>query len=205
MSKLLVVKVNPKPVEASAGLAVGQAFINAYKEANPNDTVTELNLFEMYVPEVDGNMLGAWGALQEGKTFVDLSEEQQKQLGASNAIMEEFMAHDKYVFVTPLWNLSYPARLKSYIDALCVAGKTFQYTEKGPEGLIKGKKALHIHSSGGFHQGAYADKHLRDILGFIGLDDVETVIVEGHAYVPDQAEEIINKAKTKAAEIGTKF
>ena len=169
MAKMLVVKANPKPVERSVGLSVGESFINSYKNANPNDSVTEINLFEMFIPEVDGNMMTAWGLLQDGKPFTTLSGEQQKQLGASNAILEEFLSYDKYVFITPMWNLSYPARLKSYIDALCVAGKTFRYTEKGPEGLIKGKKVLHIHSSGGFHKGAYADSHLREILNFIGL------------------------------------
>ena len=202
---LLMIKANPKPVADSVCLTVGQAFLDAYKKANPGDTITELNLFDMYVPEVDGDMFNAWSALQGGKSIGDLPKEQQKQLNASNAILEQFMKHDKYVFVTPLWNLSYPARLKSYIDALCVAGKTFRYTENGPEGLIKGKKALHIHASGGLHNGACADKHLRDILSFIGIDDMETLIAEGHAYDSNKAEEIISKAKVKAAEVGTRF
>ena len=205
MSKLLVVKVNPKPAGQSVGLTVGEAFVNAYKEANPADAVTETNLFERYIPEVDGSMLAAWGALAAGKTFADLSETQQKQLEASGAILEEFMAHDKYVFITPMWNLMFPARLKSYIDALCVAGKTFRYTANGPEGLLKNKKAFHIVASGGVHQGAYGDKYLRGILNFIGIEDVGSLYVEGQALTPDKAQEILEASKTRARDVGKRF
>ena len=205
MTKLLVVKVNPKITKNSVGLTVGEAFVNAYKKANPNDEVTETNLYERFIPEIDGNILAAWGELEKGKTFDALTKEQQKLLEASELILEEFLAHDKYVFITPLWNLSYPARLKSYIDALCVSGKTFRYTDKGPKGLIKGKKALHIHASGGFHQGAHADKHLRDILKFIGIDDITTLLAEGHDFAPDKASELIEQAKEKARALGSQF
>ena len=205
MSKLLFIKANPKPIAQSVGLTVGESFLIAYKKANPSDTITEIDLFECFVPEVDMSMLSAWGALGEGTSYTDLTTQQQKQLGASNSILEEFLSHDKYVFVTPLWNFMFPARLKSYIDALCVAGKTFHYTENGPEGLVKNKKALHIHSSGGMHQGAYADKYLRDILGFIGVTNMESLIVEGHAQMLDKTNDIITQGKAKAEELGKKF
>ena len=205
MSKLLVIKANPKPTELSVGLTVGEAFVNAYRETHPEDTITEVKLFERFVPEVDGNMLAAWGALAQGKTFADLSREQQAQLKASNELLEEFMAHDKYVFITPMWNLMFPARLKSYIDALCVAGKTFRYTANGPEGLLKDKKAFHINASGGFHQGAYGDKYLRGILNFLGIEDIGSLFVEGHAFEPARAEEILENGKTQAADVGRRF
>ena len=205
MSKLLVIKANPKPTELSVGLTVGEAFVNAYKETHPDDTITEVRLFDRFVPEVDGNTLAAWAMLAEGKIFAELPREQQVQLKASNDLLEEFMAHDKYVFITPMWNLMFPARLKSYIDALCVAGKTFRYTATGPEGLLKDKKAFHINASGGIHHGAYGDKYLRGILNFIGIEDIGSLFVEGHALAPDKAEEIIAAGKIQAADVGRRF
>ena len=205
MSKILCIKANPKPVELSAGLTVGMAFLESYKKINPNDEITEINLFEQDLPEVNGDMLSAWVALKEGSPFASLSDEQQRQLKTSDDILEEFLAHDKYVFITPLWNFMFPARLKAYIDTLCVAGKTFKYTEKGPEGLVKNRKALHINSSGGLHQGAYANKYLRDILGFIGIVDMETVIVEGLEQMAEQAAEIIEKGKASVIHISKTF
>ena len=205
MSKLLFIKANPKPVELSVSLTVGQTFLGAYKNASPIHTVTELNLFDIFVPEIDGTMMSAWGELGKGKSFSDISTEQQKQLGASGEILSQFMNHDKYVFVTPLWNLMFPARLKSYIDALCVVGKTFEYTATGPVGLLKNKKALHIHSSGGVHGGAHADRYLRDILGFIGITDMESLIVEGHEQTPNKVDDIISHGKDLATQIGKQF
>lgn len=202
---VLIIKANPKTAENSVGLKVGQVFVNAYKEANPTATITEINLYERLVPEIDGDMLTAWAALQKGTAFTDLSNEQQEKLEAANNILDEFINHDKHVFITPMWNFIYPARLKSYLDALCVAGKTFKYTEAGPIGLIKGKKALHIHASGGKHNGAQATTHLNGLLNFIGIDDIETLIIEGHEQTPDKADEIIKKAEAKAKEIALRF
>ena len=59
-------------------------------------------------------------------------------------ILDEFLSADKYVFVSPMWNLSFPPVLKAYIDAITVAGKTFKYTAEGPQGLLTDKKVLHI-------------------------------------------------------------
>ena len=205
MAKLLVIKANPKSTEESVGLTVGEVFLKAYKAANPNDQISEINLFDRYIPEIDKDMLAAWGDLGNGKGFADLTEDQQTKLTASAEILEEFLAQDKYVFITPLWNFSFPARMKSYLDALCVAGKTFKYTENGPQGLIEGKKALHIHSSGGIHGGAHAVGHMNDIMSFIGMKDMETLIIEGHAQMSDKADEIITQGKTKAEELAEGF
>ena len=189
----------------SVSLTVGGVFLEAYKKSNPNDTVTEINIYDSFVPEIDKNLLDSWNALAEGKKHESLSAEQQKQLTAFDAISEEFMNHDKYVFVTPLWNFMIPARLKSYIDALCVAGKTFKYTSNGPVGLLQGKKALHINSSGGLYKGSYADEYLRYTLKFIGIADYGSIIVEGHAHMPEKATEIIEKGKAHALEVAAKF
>ena len=57
-----------------------------------------------------------------------------------NTNLETFMNADRYVFVTPMWNFSYPPVVKAYLDNVAIAGKTFKYTENGPVGLLEGKK-----------------------------------------------------------------
>ena len=206
MTKLLVIKANPNKTEDSFGLTVGQAFIEEYKAAHPTDTVTEINLFEQCIPEIDGNMLAARGVLAQGTPFTDLSAEQQKQIVVSRTLLEQFMDHDKYVFITPLWNLTFPARMKLYLDTLCVAGTTFRYTENGPVGLLEGKKALHIHAAGGIYNGeTYATRILHDILGLIGIKDVQTLCIEGHHANPDKANDIKEKGKVDATTIAQQF
>lgn len=203
MSKLLVIKANPNPIEKSYGLSVGQSFIDSYKEHNPTDTIDEINVFDMDIPEIDGTILTAWDALAHQG---DLSKLQKEALGKTGAILENFLKYDKYVFITPLWNSCFPSRLKSYLDALCVPGKTFKYTDLGPQGLITGKKALHIHTSGSFIRSAnLADSLLREILNLIGVKEVETLYVQGHANMPHLADSIKERAKDIATQTAKGF
>lgn len=123
---------------------------------------------------------------------------------------DQFVASDKYVFVTPLWNLSFPAELKMYIDVVCVVEKTFKYTPTGPVGLLgdHGKKCLHIHSSGGFHYGKKEDHsvpYLKSITNFMGIKDFEAIVVEGVDAIPERAEEFIRRAKEKTMEVAARF
>ena len=65
------------------------------------------------------------------------------------------------------------------------AGKTFNYAGAGVEGPAKGKKAILVLASGGvFSEGPWkswdsVEPYLRQILGFIGIKDVQTVRAEG--------------------------
>jgi FMN-dependent NADH-azoreductase len=83
-----------------------------------------------------------------------------------------------------MYNFGVPSSLKSYFDHVARVGVTFRYTEKGPEGLIKGKKAYVFATRGGIYQGTAADTQtgfVRDFLRFIGIGDVEFVYAEGLA------------------------
>lgn len=206
MAKLLVVKANPLPTEQSVSLTTAAAFVDSYTATHGADSVTELNLFDMDVPEIDGDTLSAWGALGGGADFASLTPTQQDKLTKRGAILEQFKAHDKVLFVTPLWNFNFPSRVKNYLDCLCVAGETFRYTENGPEGLLTDKKAYHINASGSvFGEYNPADKHLQVVLGFMGITDYTSQMVEGHAKMPDQAEAIKAKGIEVATEAGKNF
>jgi FMN-dependent NADH-azoreductase len=212
MKKVLFITANPKAANDSFSLTVGQEFIEAYKQENPADEVVTIDLFEANVPMIDGEVLEAWGKLAAGTAFTDLSESQQAKVGAMNANLEQFIEADRYVFVTPMWNFSYPPVVKAYIDNLAVAGRTFKYTENGPVGLLEGKKALHIQATGGIYSEGpaaamdFGHNHLKAVLAFMGVTDVELLAVEGMGAMPQQAEEIkaaaIEKAKEAAARFG---
>ena len=81
-----------------------------------------------------------------------------------------------------MWNFSFPAILKAYMDNIIVTGKTFKYTENGPIGLLKNKKMVHIQASGGIYTDSpfeLSDKYLRALFGFIGIDSIESIFIEG--------------------------
>lgn len=211
MKKVLYVTANPKPEEKSYSLQVGRAFIEEYKKLNPQDEVTEIEVYDIELPLIDRDMLAAWEALATGTSFMDLSTAQQQKVARFNELTEQFVAADRYVFVTPMWNLAVPALMKAYLDTATVAGKTFKYTAEGPVGLLTNKKAVHIHASGGVYSAGpasgleHADSYVKNIINFIGVTDMESIIVEGMAYNPAEAESIKQNAINKAITIAKKF
>ena len=103
--------------------------------------------------------------------------------------MQEFLEADVVVIGAPMYNFGIPSTLKAWIDRLAVAGKTFRYTETGPQGLAGGKKVILASSRGGFHQDSGSDfqePYLRFLFGFLGITDLEIVRAEGLAVSPEQ-------------------
>ena len=107
-----------------------------------------------------------------------------------------------------MWNLSIPAILKAYIDYISVTGITFKYTEKGPVGLLKNKKAVHIVSRGGEYNNTpyeMGDRYLRTILGFFGIQEVETIAIENVDVMGVDLEEKMEDGIKRAQLIAQKF
>jgi len=209
--KVLYITANPKTEEESFGLQVGREFIEEYKQQNPMDELTELNLFETDVPLLSATAFDAFGVLQNGGSLEELSTDQKSFLGSLNLLLEQFIAADAYIFVSPLWNFSIPPVLKAYIDVILQAGKTFHYTENGPEGLLKGKKAIHIQASGGIYSNGnavemeFGHRYLKTVLGFIGISDLKLIPVEGVAMGHLDVNEIVKSSSEKARVMATEF
>lgn len=209
--KVLYITANPKTEEESFGLQVGREFIEEYKQQNPMDELTELNLFETDVPLLSASAFDAFGVLQNGGSLEELSTDQKSFLGSLNLLLEQFIAADAYILVSPLWNFSIPPVLKAYIDVILQAGKTFHYTENGPEGLLKGKKAIHIQASGGIYSNGnavemeFGHRYLKTVLGFIGISDLKLIPVEGVAMGNLDVNEIVKSSSEKARVMATEF
>ena len=121
---------------------------------------------------------------------------------AANLDVEEFLAADTVVIGAPMYNFTLPSQLKAWIDRIAIAGRTFRYTEHGPEGLAGGKRVIIALARGGFyHEGAPAaglehlETYLRGLFNFIGIEP-EFVAADGLAVGPEQ------RAAALAAAIG---
>jgi FMN-dependent NADH-azoreductase len=104
--------------------------------------------------------------------------EQQQALAFSDLLVQELMAADVLVIGAPIYNFGIPASLKSWVDLIARAGLTFKFSEAGPEGLLVGKKAYLVVTSGGVEVGSpydLATPYLRQVLGFVGITDVEVI------------------------------
>ncbi len=208
MAKLLYITAHPLDELVSNSMAAGKAFIESYQDNHSDDEVKHIDLFTEDIPYIDKDVLTGWGKAAKGE---ELTSEESKKVTRLGAILDEFLEADKYVFVSPMWNLSFPPVLKAYIDAIAVAGKTFKYTAEGPQGLLTDKKVLHIQSRGGYYsEGPTAevesgDRYLRNIMTFLGVPSYETVIIEGHNAEPEKAEEIKLAGVEEAKELGKSF
>lgn len=123
-------------------------------------------------------------AAQGGPVQTDAFAEDLKLGGR---YLTELLDADILVIGAPMYNFSVPTQLKSWIDRVVVVGKTFRYTQHGPEGLLPaGKKAFIVSSRGGIYSGEspakaleHSESHLRAVLGHIGLKDVTVIRAEG--------------------------
>lgn len=112
---------------------------------------------------------------------------QRDVLALSDALIDEVLAADILVIGLPVYNFGLPASLKAWVDLVCRARKTFQFTESGPVGLIRGKTAVVVYVSSGTPMGSpidHASGHLRLLLNFIGLTDVRFVAAGMHLTDP---------------------
>jgi FMN-dependent NADH-azoreductase len=138
-----------------------------------------------------------------GVRAVAHTEAELGALALSDALIEELRAADLIVIGAPMYNFGIPSTLKSWFDHVLRARVTFRYTEAGPEGLLKGKRAVVIETRAGvYSEGPAAamdmqEPHLRILLGFMGIDDVEFVRVEGAAFGPEAAEKAIAAAEAQ--------
>jgi Acyl carrier protein phosphodiesterase len=211
LTKVLYITAHPLDDTQSYSLAAGKAFIETYKEANPDHEVIHLDLYKEYIPQIDADVLNGWGKLRSGKSLDELTSEEKAKVGRLSELCEQFIEADKYVFVTPLWNFSFPPVLKAYIDAVAVAGKTFKYTEQGSVGLLTDKKALHIQARGGIYsegpaaQMEMGHRYLAVVMQFFGVPSFEGLFVEGHAAQPEKAEEIKQNAIARAKDLAHTF
>ena len=131
----------------------------------------------------------------------DRSGQHRQSLAFSDTLVAELAAADVLVIGAPIYNFSLPATLKAWIDMIARARLTFQYTENGPEGLLKNKKAYVVVPSGGVPIGSpmdFATPYLRHALSFVGITDVEFIGAQGADRGNDDA---LDNARVRIAEL----
>ncbi|CAM3863519.1 FMN-dependent NADH-azoreductase [Mesobacillus zeae] len=212
MAKLLYITANPKGSGLSKGLQIGEAFIERFAEEKQNIEITRHNLFHFDIPEMDADLVSARGKIGGyGMTLEQLEPVEREKIIKMHQLADEFVKHDYFVFVSPVWNFGSPAVLKAYLDNLFVHGKTFAFTPAGAKGLLTGKKAIHIQTRGGIYSSGplkeleSGDRYLKIALTFLGIEMLDTVFAEGLDHFPKKVPEIVAAAKEQAREAACKM
>ncbi len=163
-------------------------FVAGWRETNRDATVVVRDLARDPVAHLTAEGFQAFIAKPEER-----NAEQQAAVAYSDALIDEIRRANVIVLGLPMYNFGVPSALKAYFDHIARAGVTFQYTDKGPVGLLTGKKAYVFATRGGQYAGTTLDSqtpYVRNFLRFLGIEDVEFVYAEGLA---------ISEASKKAA------
>ena len=158
---------------------LAEEFVAEWKKANRDGRVIVRDIGAQPIPHLTAERFQSFLAAPEART-----PEQHAVAGFSDALIEELRQADVIVLGLPMYNFGVPSTLKAYFDHIARAGVTFRYTEKGPQGLITGKKAYVFAARGGHYAGTPLDTqtgYVRDFLRFLGIDEVEFVYAEGLA------------------------
>lgn len=126
--------------------------------------------------------------------------EQAARVALDDALIAQVQAADVIVIGAPMYNFGMTVQLKGWFDAIARAGVTFRYTESGPVGLLKDKKVYVALTRGGMHRDGATDTqvpHLKTILGFLGMTDVQFVYAEGMGMGPEAVAKGIAQAQAE--------
>src|SRR5581483_1656796 len=132
----------------------------------------------------------------------DRTAEQRAAVEYSDGLIGELKEADNIVIGLPMYNFALPSTLKAYFDHIARAGVTFKYTEKGPVGLLTGKKTYVVVARGGQYGRGHAHaEYVREFLAFLGLSEVEFVFAEGLAISPQSKEAALAGARDQIARL----
>ena len=165
MARLLYIKANPKPTDQSLTYSLSNAFIEAYQQAHPDDEVDVLDLYQTIMPIMDYERL----ALYNQGTETEIKQ-----------VAQQFKSYDKCVIAAPVWNHSFPAMLKIYLDNIVYRQVTFTYRDGKLIGLCPKMKVMYITSSAQLYEGERKDfdhhqTQIKAVFDLIGLQQVDVV------------------------------
>ncbi|EJN05399.1 FMN-dependent NADH-azoreductase [Phyllobacterium sp. YR531] len=194
MSSILLITSSPR-AEASHSTRVATEFAKKLASAKLGNSLVTRDLAASPLPHIDADYTAGIYTPEEARTAP-----QAKVVGASDVVVDELFAADTIVLATGMINFNISSTLKSWLDHVMRAGRTFSYGAEGPKGLVTGKKVYVVLASGGVYSdgpGAsfdHATPYLKTALGFIGMTDVEFIRIEGVAMGPEAEAKAISSA-----------
>ncbi|WP_417823614.1 FMN-dependent NADH-azoreductase [Thalassospira lucentensis] len=172
--------------ENSNSRQIASKLIDRIVSANASTTIVERNLSGTgSIPALTGEIVGAFYTPEDSR-----SAEQKQVIATSDELVAEVKAADVLVIGAPMYNFAVPSTLKAWVDMVARVGVTFQYTENGPVGLLEGKKAYVVVATGGVPVNSPADfatPYMKQVLGFIGITEVEIIDASGFAVNAEEA------------------
>lgn len=181
MSNILILKSSINGQNSLTNQLIDEYKLLREKEGH-KDTIIEHDLTAMRLPKLEQPLFSAMRGGDDSLYGVRNGVEK------SDSFINELKESDLLIIGAPMYNLNVPTDLKKWFDLVVRANKTFFYTERYPQGLVKGVKAIVISSRGGVHEGQSTDvvtAYLRAVLGLIGINEVNFIYAEGMDIKPN--------------------
>lgn len=185
--------------DASVSRQLTRATVEAWRSRYPNAEVVHRDLVADAPQHLDPERLAV---VKFGKD-AELTPAQAEERALIDAIVGEFLSADVVVIGAPMYNFTIPTQLKSWIDRLLQAGRTFRYGDTGAIGLAGGRKVIVVSSRGGIYTAGleamdHQEAYLRTALGFIGVTEIDFVRAEGLGYGPEHRDRAVAEAHQQA-------
>lgn len=200
MNEILCVTSSPRGDTSYSNLVAARV-LREIRAVRPHANVTIRDLARNPLPHIDDDFVTATRSVAGART-----ERQRALLDQSDILVNELIDADTIVIASAMINFSVPSTLKTWIDYVCRPGRTFEYTDLGERGLLKGRNAVLVLARGGIHSGPlngrdYQETYLRTVLNFLGITRIETIVIEGMALGPYAAEKSLEHALRRAGEV----
>lgn len=200
MNEILCVTSSPRGDTSYSNLVAARV-LREIRAVRPHANVTIRDLARNPLPHIDDDFVTATRSVAGART-----ERQRALLDQSDILVNELIDADTIVIASAMINFSVPSTLKTWIDYVCRPGRTFEYTDLGEQGLLKGRNAILVLARGGVYSGPmngrdHQETYLRTVLNFLGITDIETIVVEGVALGPYSAEKSLELALRRAGDV----
>jgi len=181
---------------------VAMRVLRELRHVYPGATVTIRDLAGNPLPHIDDDFVTATRSIAGART-----DRQRAMIERSDALVDELLEADVVVLAASMINFGIPSTLKAWIDHVVRPDRTFRYTKGGPQGLLRGRRAILVLSRGGIYSGGpltsfeHDESYLRSVLEFVGITDVQSILVEGMALGPEFAERAVDAAMRRAGAV----
>ncbi len=209
MNRMLYISANPKPEAMSASRTVARALVNRIMEKYREIKFESLDLYEQHIPQLKHSYFAGRSTIISDEERKRLPEEEQKEVEQIIRLCDQFRDADLYILAAPMWSLSFPAPVKEYIDCVIQAGKTIEFRDDKPHGLLDNKSRLFIYVQA---SGAHIPwlirpalnkglNYVHDVMRFIGISRFEELLVDGTGTSDEERQEAIDHAMKKIDDI----
>jgi FMN-dependent NADH-azoreductase len=207
--RILYITTSPRR-EKSASTAIANAFLSEYRERVGDVVVDTLDIWQEQLPEFDAETINAKYKGVSGEPMTPVEAATWEKI---RELASRFQQADRIVLSVPMWNFSFPYKLKQLIDLSCQRNMLFTFDGDSYGPSLNIDKAFVVYVRGqsdeaGFKTVSqpgfkYLSGYVDFWLKFVGVRSVVSLTVE-HTW-DGRAVDMIEEGKRQAAELARQF